>query len=137
MHDTPRRNPPCLLLPVLLLTGCTALPPSPCRSGETAAVVETLYFGTATPDGRVSAADWQDFLAREVTPRFPQGLTVSAAEGQWRGADGRIVREATQVLTLVTAGSDAAALQAIISAYRTRFRQEAVLHVRHAACLAG
>lgn len=131
-----RPIPPCLLLPVLL-AGCAALPPSPCRNGESAVVVETLYFGTATPDGRVSAADWQDFLAREVTPRFPQGLTVSEASGQWRGADGRIVREATHMLTLVTTDADAAALPAIITAYRMRFRQEAVLRVHHAACLAG
>ncbi len=132
-----RPVPPCLLLPALLLAGCTSLPPTPCRSGERAVVVETLYFGTATPDGRVSAADWQDFLAREVTPRFPQGLTVSEASGQWRGAGGRIVQEATHVLTLVTADADEAALPAIITAYRTRFRQEAVLRVHHAACLAG
>lgn len=136
MTATATRPVRCVL-PALLLAGCTLSPQPACRSGETPVVVETLYFGTATPDGRVSAADWQDFLARELTPRFPQGLTVGDAQGQWRGADGRIVHEDTHVLTLITDGSDESALATVIVAYRARFRQEAVLHVRHAACRSG
>lgn len=114
------------------VAGCASLPA--CRDGEQAVVIETLYFGTATPDGVVAAADWRDFLARELTPRFPQGLTVTEADGQWRGADGRIVHEATHVLTLIGTDADDAAIRALAGAYRTRFRQEAVLRVRQPAC---
>lgn len=32
----------------------------------------------------VSDEDWRAFLAAEVTPRFPDGLTVIDAAGQWR-----------------------------------------------------
>jgi hypothetical protein len=99
-------------------------------------VQEVLYFGTATPDGVVSDADWSRFLEASVTPRLPQGLTVSAASGQWRGRDGSTVREATHVLHLVHPGDAAsdAAVAAIVAQYKSQFRQEAVLRVRTRAC---
>lgn len=45
-----------------------------------------LYFGIGMA-GQVSAAEekrWRDFLDAEVTPRFPDGLTVVDGYGQWR-----------------------------------------------------
>jgi hypothetical protein len=47
-----------------------------------------LYFGlgpVAPSDGGAAEARWRAFLDREVTPRFPDGLTVLEAYGQWRG----------------------------------------------------
>jgi Protein of unknown function (DUF3574) len=44
-----------------------------------------LYFGIGpadAPDG-VADARWRAFLDKEVTPRFPDGLTVLDAYGQW------------------------------------------------------
>ena len=46
-----------------------------------------LYFGVGTEGDAASAiseARWQAFLDQEVTPRFPDGLTVFDAYGQWR-----------------------------------------------------
>lgn len=108
-----------------------------CRSGEQASVHDTLYFGTGRPDGRVvSAAEWTRFLETVVTPRFPQGLTVSEVSGQWRGADGTIVREDTHVLQLVhpddTASDDRVA--EVAQHYKTQFAQEAVLRVSSRVC---
>ena len=119
-----------------LLAACAAPGAWQCARTEQVAVQDTLYFGTATPDGVVSEAEWSAFLESTVTPRLPQGLTVSAASGQWRGRDGSIVREATHVLHLVHPGdphSDAA-VAAIVGQYKTQFRQEAVLRVRTRAC---
>ncbi len=45
-----------------------------------------LYFGVdrdGTSDAQVSTQRWGEFLDREVTPRFPDGLTVFDAYGQW------------------------------------------------------
>ncbi|TWT20155.1 DUF3574 domain-containing protein [Luteimonas marina] len=47
-----------------------------------------LYFGVgrdgeAADPGRIDEARWRDFLDREVTARFPDGLTVFDAYGQW------------------------------------------------------
>ena len=64
-----------------------------CKEGYQLAVHDSLYFGTAKPDGVVSPADWARFLESTVTPRFPQGLTSSRTSGQWRGAD-RVVHDA-------------------------------------------
>jgi len=46
-----------------------------------------LYFGLGPadhPEQGVSEAEWRAFLDREVTPRFPSGLSVIDAYGQWR-----------------------------------------------------
>jgi len=55
-----------------------------------------LYFGVGEETGPsareqtdvISDAQWRAFLDKEVTPRFPDGLTVFDAYGQWlfRGA---------------------------------------------------
>ena len=121
---------------VLALAACADLRPLACHGGERALVVDTLYFGTATPDGTVSAAQWKDFVDGTLTPRFPDGLTIAPAAGQWRSANGAIVREASWVVTLAhrdDAASDAS-VGAIIGAYKARFRQEAVLRLRTPAC---
>ena len=43
--------------------------------------------------GSVSELEWQIFLRDEVTKRFPDGLTVWEAEGQWLSPAGSIDRE--------------------------------------------
>ena len=98
-----------------------------------------LYFGLSVkgaPD--VSDAQFTDFLDREVTPRFPQGLTVIDAQGRWRSADGRIVREPSRMVRIVLPGAadDLAKLDALREAYKRRFRQEAVLEVLTRTCAA-
>jgi hypothetical protein len=99
---------------------------------QQARVSDRLYFGRMHPAGIVTEAEWAAFLADVVTPRFPQGLTVWSADGQWRDSARRINREPTFVLELVHAPEAAAdtALQAIVAEYRRRFAQESVLWVR-------
>ena len=108
-----------------------------CKEGYHLAVHDSLYFGTATPDGVISAADWAKFLESTVTPLFPQGLTSSRASGQWRSADGEIVREDSHVLQLLHP-DDAASEQGIrelIERYKSQFRQEAVLRITTHTCV--
>ena len=48
-----------------------------------------LYFGLGpadNPDKGVSEAQWRAFLDKEVTTRFPDGLSVVDVYGQWQGA---------------------------------------------------
>jgi hypothetical protein len=120
-----------------LLAGCAAPAPPDCPAGLQAMKSETLYFGTERPGGTVAAADWQAFVDGTVTPRFPQGLSVWPAAGQWRNGRGLIVSEAAHVLNIVHAGSAAQdrALQDIVAAYKARFQQEAVLRVQSAVCV--
>lgn len=113
----------------------TPLTGSSCQSQ----LSERLFFGLESPDGPVSDAAWEAFLAREVTPRFPAGLTVVDAGGQWRGADGAVDREASRVVEIVHEDSAeaTAAVAAIVASYRREFQQEAVLVIRQQvlACL--
>jgi hypothetical protein len=110
-----------------------------CGSSGAPQVRTTLYFGLARPKGSVSELEWQLFLKDEVTARFPNGLTVWEAEGQWRGQDGGIGHERSKVLLLVHPDTaDArAAVQAVIARYRKSFDQESVLWETARVCAAG
>jgi hypothetical protein len=89
----------------------------------------TLYFGLARPKGSVSELEWQIFLRDEVTRRFPDGLTVWEAEGQWRTPTGSIDQEQSKVLLLVHPDTAPArqSILAVVEAYRKTFEQQSVL----------
>lgn len=119
-----------------LLSGCanrSSLVQNSAR--EQPAVVDSLYFGTAMPGGLVSENDWQQFLAKVITPRFPKGVTSWMAEGQWQNHDSTLTREKSHVVLLVhrDAPEIERAITEIISIYKTRFHQEAVMRVRDRA----
>ncbi|HKY60991.1 MAG TPA: DUF3574 domain-containing protein [Gemmatimonadota bacterium] len=95
-------------------------------------VADRLLFGRAVPDGGlVSDEDWQAFLDEVVTPKFPEGLTVWRAEGQWADPLGVLVEEPVLVIEIVHPASARAdsAMAAIAEEYRRRFHQDAVLRV--------
>jgi hypothetical protein len=109
-----------------------------CGAASKAQVRTTLYFGLQRPKGAVSELEWQMFLRDEVTSRFPDGLTVWEAEGQWRAPDGVISHERSKVLLLVHADTPQArdAVQAVIAKYRKAFEQESVLWETARVCAA-
>ncbi len=98
----------------------------------------TLYFGLSHPTGVVSENQWQAFLRDEVTQRFPDGLTVWEASGQWKQANGHIARERAKVLLLVHDESPAVrrALSDIVEIYKKMFHQESVLWETAPVCAA-
>ena len=122
---------------VATLTACASMPELRCKSTEQLAIHDSLYFGTGKPTGVVTPEEWAEFLRVTVTPRFPQGLTVSQASGEWRGADGAIVQESSHILHLVhpdDAHSEKAVLE-LVATYKAQFQQEAVLRVKVHACV--
>ena len=106
--------------------------------GASSALRTTLYFGTNRPVGSVSELEWQLFVRDEVTTRFPEGLTVWEALGQWRDAKGTIAQERAKVLLIVHADSDKARalVLEVISRYRKMFEQESVLWETARVCMA-
>ena len=115
--------------PVATSGDCTDGTPG---AGAEAWVRSELFFGTAKPDGpAVTDQEWEGFLDREITPRFPDGLTVLDARGQYREADGTIVEERTKLLILLyppeTARDSSTKIEQIREAYEGQFRQESVL----------
>lgn len=130
------------LASLTLLTGCisfdTEVTIGGCAKGLTSTTTAELIFGRNIGDtSGVSEADWQAFLATEVTLRFPEGLTVVDAAGQWRSPSGAVVQEASKVLLLVltNAPGERAKLDAVRAAYKARFHQDAVLLIERPACV--
>lgn len=98
---------------------------------------DVLYFGRNRPDGgAVSAEEWQGFLDEVVTPRFPAGLTVVDASGQWKGQSGQVEQERSELMTLLHAADErsAQAVDDVALEYKRRFGQEAVLRERMPTC---
>lgn len=96
-----------------------------------------LLFGRSLPgDGRISSAAWREFLAQSVTPAFPDGLTVLDGHGQWRNAAGVIGHEPSTVVLIIAPRADdlLARLEAIRTAYKTKFHQESVGLVMAPVC---
>jgi hypothetical protein len=90
-------------------------------------VSDRLFCGLSIPGGgAVSQSDFDAFVAEVVEPRFPDGFTVWRARGQWKGG-----AEDSMVIEVVHPRGPQyeRAVQEIADAYRTRFRQEAVLRV--------
>lgn len=83
------------------------------------------------PMGKVSASAWREFLRKEVTPRFPKGITWWQGSGEWQMRDGQLVRERSYLLLLVHSPSaeDENAVREIVARYKARFQQEAVLRL--------
>lgn len=130
------RRVAAILAGALAFAGCASAPPGRCPTGLQSMASELLYFGTSTPDGVVGAEAWAQFLATTVTPRFPQGLTVWSATGQWRSAGGTIGSEATQLLNVVHPDDPASedAVREIVGAYQSLYHQETVLRVKSMVC---
>jgi hypothetical protein len=128
------------VLPCAAALGAAAqTPASTCHGGQQRRDVAELLFGRDI--GRrlgVREAAWRDFVAREITPRFPDGLTVTDAFGQWRDPDsGRIVREPSKRVEIVLPGraDDSARLDAIMAAYKRQFHQRSVGLIVQSACV--
>ena len=110
---------------------------APCPPGTEEFAEYRLFFGRSQGAVEVVSEEaWRAFLADEVTPRFPDGLTVLDAAGQWREGSGEIVRERTKLLlVLAPPGGDAMKrTDEIAEAYKLAFGQSSVLRVVTQAC---
>jgi hypothetical protein len=95
-------------------------------------VADRLFFGRSIPGGgTVTDEEWAAFLRDVVTPRFPGGLSVWRAEGQWLDSRGTLEHEQATVVEVIHPASPAvdAALGEIADEYKRRFRQDAVLRI--------
>jgi hypothetical protein len=120
------------------LAGCASFQENgTCAPGETRQDVAEMVFGRNVGDQLgVSEADFARFLDEEVTPRFPDGLTVLDTQGRWRSR-GRLVREPGKLVMLVLSRpDDRRKLADIAHVYEARFHQEAVLTLAHSSCVA-
>jgi hypothetical protein len=135
------RNLAQALLGTGLLTLAACVSPSvlDCHPGQSPGHTVELLFGRRTGDRiGVTEEDWGRFVAAEITPRFPDGLTVLDAAGQWRdAARGTVIREPSKVvlIALRDRAADMPRIEQIVDAYKSRFRQQSVGIVVRQACL--
>ncbi len=143
---------PTFLAVCVLLAGCThpvqapataaTAPARPTLEGDAThpahvqGWVDTrLYFGLGPADDPtkgVSEAAWRDFLDKEVTPRFPDGLSVLDVYGQWQSkTETAPERIRTKMLVIDYADTPAnrARIDQIRSAWKQRTGDESVMMV--------
>ncbi len=136
---SPRRSLATTLLAVIALTliACGDEGEEPCPEGSDRYAEYQLFFGRSTADGgEVSDEAWSAFLADTVTPRFPDGLTVLDASGQWRDDSGTVERERSKVLWILAGPGEETLrlIDEISQEYERRFDQDSVLRIHGTAC---
>jgi hypothetical protein len=120
------------------LAGCASLAPQSCAPGQQAMLSAELLFGRKIGDHvGVSETAFRRFVDAEVTPRFPDGLTILDARGQYRDRErGRLIREPSKLVLIATPDEteNRDKLTAIAEAYKRRFSQQSVGLILKPAC---
>lgn len=121
-------------------TAAPALAGDPAHPGHAQGWVDTrLYFGLGPADQAdkgVSEAAWREFLDKEVTPRFPDGLSVLDVYGQWqsKGANApERIRSKLLVIDYKDSEENRAKIDAIRSAWKLKTGDQSVLRVTEPA----
>jgi hypothetical protein len=104
--------------------------------------VETrLYFGLGRLGESTEAAaahekQWQAFLDKQVTPRFPSGLSVVDVYGQWLGAGQPAperLRSKMLIVDYPATAENAAKVEAIRAAWKQLSGDKSVLRITEPA----
>jgi hypothetical protein len=124
---------------LLLASSAAAQTALECRARQKELAVAELMFGRniGTRTG-VTQTQWDRFLEREISPRFPEGLTVVDAVGRWRDpVRNRVVRERSKIVTLMLRddSKDMQRLDEIVETYKRRFQQQSVGVIIRPACV--
>jgi hypothetical protein len=126
--------------PAAATTAPAALAGDPVHPAHAQGWVDTrLYFGLGpadSPDKGVSEAAWRDFLDKEVTPRFPDGLSVLDVYGLWQSkAETAPERIRTKLLVIDYADTpeNRAKVEAIRSAWKQKTGDDSVMRVTEPA----
>lgn len=129
-----RRTLPGLLVAALLLVqaGLANAQGLSCTAPQKPMLDIELMLGR----GKANESRWAQFLAREVTPRFPDGLTVYETTGQWRDpATKTISRERSRVLRIIVPIDSAPdKIAAVAEVYKMQFRQKSIGIVTRQVC---
>ena len=87
-----------LLAGILALT--LALPSFAATQVRENAVWYRVHLGTGLTETRVTDAEIAAFIDSFVTERFPDGMTIIAARGQWSSKEHGLTREITTVIDI-------------------------------------
>jgi hypothetical protein len=108
--------------------------------GQTSGWVDTkLYFGLGPAEDAsrgVSEAKWREFLDKEVTTRFPDGLSVVDVYGQWlskKRATPERLRSKMLVIDYADTQQNRDKIEAIRAAWKSMTHDQSVLRVTQPA----
>ena len=76
--------------------------------------VEILFGRSVAGRIIVGEREWARFLAREITPRFSDGLSVVDAAGQFKTPDGIVAHEPSKLVIIIATAAFAARFVVII-----------------------
>ena len=128
----------CLAVALMMAAACGDADAPACPEGTDPFVEHQLFMGRSSESGEVvDDAAWAAFLGETVTPRFPDGLTVLDAQGQWRDANGVIQQERSKLLVILAppGGYAMRLIDEVSDEYKRRFNQESVLRVVEDTCV--
>lgn len=114
----------CAAALVAAASACTVTSPTPAPAGVAASPADSLsMLRTELYFEAVALADWEGFLADEVTPRFPDGLSWWDIHGQWRAPSGLPEKMPSRLMVLVHADNarNQAELRGIAARFHARF----------------
>jgi Protein of unknown function (DUF3574) len=110
-----------------------------CAGAQKPRQVAELLFGRKIGERvGVSEREFGRFVDREISPRFPDGLTVLDAAGEWNDtARKTIIHEPSKLVEIILPGNadDLDRLTQIAEAYKRQFQQQSVGIVTRAACV--
>jgi hypothetical protein len=112
----------------------------PAHPGQTSGWVDTqLYFGLGpadSPDKGISETKWREFLDREVSTRFPDGLSVVDVYGQWQGVKQTTperLRSKLLIIDYPNSQENRDKVEAIRSAWKKQTGDQSVMRVTQPA----
>ena len=95
-------------------------------------------FGLSRANGPdITEEEFQSFIDLQVTPRFPEGLTLLSGNGQFQDSTGNIIEEGSKLLILLYPFSKdrSALVDEVRAQYKSAFQQESVLRVDEHSCV--
>jgi hypothetical protein len=124
------------LAAILIQVACSGAGQMACPEGTEQFAEYQLFFGRGDPMV-VDEAAWNAFVQDTVQPRFPDGMTIIDAAGQWHDPTGAFISERTKLLILLALPNDDGMLRIdqISQEYEQRFGQASVLRVVGSSCV--
>ncbi len=90
---------------------------------ETGVVWYRVHFGMGVGSASMTPEVLTAFMDKEVSSRFPEGLTVTVSRGQWRSPHGGVIKEKTMVVDIQCPDTEDNRnnIKAMAKAYLSRF----------------
>jgi hypothetical protein len=105
--------------------------------GEIFARTELLFGLSRATGPDITEEEFQGFIDAQVTPRFPEGLTLLAGKGQFQDSTGNTIQEGSKLLILLYPFSKdrSALVDEVRTEYKSLFQQESVLRIDEHSCV--